>query len=110
MSYINKEFDTFNEDEVEELDNCIILTDDDGNEVSFEFIDSIDYDGHDYAVLLPFESENNEDDGELVILEVVEDENDAEMVSFISVEDENVLDEVFKIFKERYADEFNFED
>ena len=33
----------------EELDNIIILNDEDGNEVKFEFLDLIKYSGEEYA-------------------------------------------------------------
>lgn len=102
MSDMNENIEEFEE----ENENYITLTDDDGNEVSFEFLDSIEYNGHEYAVLLPFE----DTDGELVILEAAEDENDPELINFLSVEDENILNSVFDIFKEKFKDEFEFED
>ena len=39
----------------EELDNVIILNDENGNEVQFEFLDLIEYDEEEYVVLLPVE-------------------------------------------------------
>ena len=41
----------------EELDNIIILNDEDGNEVQFEFLDLIELDGEEYVVLLPVEDD-----------------------------------------------------
>lgn len=35
----------------EELENIIVLNDEDGNEVNFEFLDLIDYEGEEYIVL-----------------------------------------------------------
>ena len=84
----------------EELDNIIILNDEDGNEVQFEFLDLIELDGEEYVVLLPVEDEESEN-GEVVILKVE---------SYVSVEDEEVLNKVFEIFKEKFKDEFNFID
>ena len=40
-----------NRDEMEEIDNVIILNDENGNPVSFEFLDLIEYDGAEYVVL-----------------------------------------------------------
>ena len=37
----------------EELSNIIILNDENGNEVQFEFLDLIEYDSEEYVVLLP---------------------------------------------------------
>jgi uncharacterized protein YrzB (UPF0473 family) len=91
----------------EELDNIIILNDEEGNEVKFEFLDLIELDGEEYVVLLPTEEE--EDSEEVVILKV-EDSEDEEMESYVSVDDEETLNTVFEMFKEKFKDEFNFVD
>ena len=94
----------------EELDNIIILNDEDGNEVQFEFLDLVELDSEDYVILLPVASEDDEDaDGEVVILKV-EDSESEEEESYVSVDDEEVLNKVFEIFKEKFKDEFNFVD
>ena len=94
--------------EGEELDNIIILNDEEGNEVEFEFLDLIEFEGEEYVVLLPI-SEEDDDEGEVVILKVEDTESDEEE-SYVSVDDENVLNSVFHMFKEKFKDEFNFED
>ena len=86
----------------EELDNIIILNDEEGNEVKFEFLDLIELDGEEYVVLLPTEEE--EDSEEVVILKV-EDSEDEETESYVSVEDEETLNKVFEMFKEKFKDE-----
>jgi uncharacterized protein YrzB (UPF0473 family) len=91
----------------EELDNIIILNDEEGNEVKFEFLDLIELDGEEFVVLLPTEEE--EDSEEVVILKV-EDSEDDEMESYVSVDDEETLNTVFEMFKEKFKDEFNFVD
>ena len=94
----------------EELDNIIILNDEDGNEVQFEFLDLVELDSEEYVILLPVASEDDEDaDGEVVILKV-EDSESEEEESYVSVDDEEVLNKVFEIFKEKFKDEFNFVD
>ncbi len=94
----------------EELDNIIVLNDENGEEVSFEFLDLIELDGEEYVVLLPVEEEENEDEaGEVVILKV-EDTESEEEESYVSVDDEEILNKVFDIFKEKFKDEFNFTD
>ena len=90
----------------EELDNVIILNDEEGNEVRFEFLDLIELDGEEYVVLLPME----EDSEEVVILKVEDSEDDEEMENYVSVDDEDTLNQVFEIFKEKFKDEFNFID
>ena len=91
----------------EELDNIIVLNDENGEEVQFEFLDLIELDGEEYVVLLPIEDDEEEDEGEVVILKV-EDTESEEEESDVSVDDEEILNKVFEIFKEKFKDEFNF--
>lgn len=91
--------------EGEELDNIVVLNDEEGNEVEFEFLDLIEYEGEEYVVLLPTEDE--EEAGEVLILKL-EDTESEEEESYVSVEDEEVLNKVFEIFKDKFKDEFNF--
>ena len=93
----------------EGLDNIIVLNDENGEEVPFEFLDLIELDGEQYVVLLPVEDEDSEDSGEVVILKV-EDTESEEEESYVSVDDEETLNKVFEIFKEKFKDEFNFLD
>ena len=96
--------------EGEELDNIIILNDEDGNEVKFEFLDLIDYEDEEYIVLLPVTEEGEEEEGEVVILKVEDTDDDSEEESYVSVENEDTLNKVFEIFKERFKDYFDFVD
>ena len=93
----------------EELDNVIILNDEDGNEVQFEFLDLIEYDGEQYVVLLPTEESDDVEVGEVVILKLEDSESEDEE-EYTSVEDEDVLNAVFEIFKDKFKDDFNFVD
>ncbi len=92
----------------EELDNIIALTDEEGNEVKFEFLDLVELDGEEYVVLLPTEDEEEND--EVVILKVEDTEGEEDMESYVSVDDEETLNKVFEMFKEKFKDEFNFVD
>ena len=92
----------------EGLDNIIVLNDENGEEVQFEFLDLIELEGEEYVVLLPLE-EDEDEAGEVVILKV-EDTESEEEESYVSVDDEEVLNKVFEIFKEKFKDEFNFID
>ena len=96
--------------ENEELDNIVILNDEEGNEVQFEFLDLVELDNEEYVVLLPVTSEGEEDEGEVVILKLEDTEDDSDEESYVGVEDEEILNKVFEIFKEKYKDEFNFVD
>lgn len=100
--------DMINDLEDEELTNIVILSDENGEDVQFEFLDLIEYDSEEYVILLPVVEEGEEDDGEVVILRV--ENSGEEDESYISVDDEEVLTTVFEIFKEKFKDEFNFTD
>ena len=96
--------------ENEELDNIIILNDEQGNEVKFEFLDLVELDEEEYVVLLPVSEEGEEDEGEVVILKLEDTDEDTDEESYVGVEDEEILNKVFSVFKEKYKDEFNFVD
>lgn len=88
----------------EEEINILTLTDENGNETEFEYLDVIEYEGDEYLILLP----TAEDNDEIVILQIepVDEENE----NYLAVEDEAVLVAVYEIFKERYKDILTFED
>lgn len=92
----------------EELDNIIVLNDEEGKEVQFEFLDLVEYEDEEYVVLLPIE-DAEDDAGEVVILKVEDTESEDEE-SYVSVDDQETLNTVFEIFKEKFKDEFNFLD
>ena len=94
----------------EDLDNVIILNDEDGNEVKFEFLDLIELDDEEYVVLLPVTEEGEEEEGEVVILKVEDTDEDSDEETYVSIEDEETLNKVFEIFKEKFKDDFDFVD
>lgn len=88
----------------EEESSILTLTDENGQETQFEYLDCIEYNGKEYLVLLPAEDEANQ----IVILEI--EPVDEETENYVAVEDETTLDAVYDIFKERYKDVLTFED
>ena len=88
----------------EEESSLLTLTDENGVETEFEYLDCIVYNEVEYLVLIPAQEDSNE----IVILEIqpVDEENE----NYVAVEDEAVLDAVYDIFKERFKDVLNFED
>lgn len=88
-----------------DFDNVIVLNDESGNEVEFEFLDLIEYEGEEYVVLLPKEK----DADEVVILRLEESDNSDEE-SYVSVDDDDILNIIFAIFKEKFKNDFNFID
>ena len=69
----------------EEENNIISFIDENGEEVDFEYMDCIEYEGKEYLALLPIDEEDNS----VVILEVEPVDEDNE--NYLSVEDEDVL-------------------
>ena len=94
-----------NEELMEEMENegtLITLEDEEGNEVEFEFLDVVEYEGEEYIVLI----ENDEDADEVVILKI--HAIDEETEEYASIEDEALLEKLFEIFKEKYEGDINF--
>ena len=88
----------------EEETSILTLTDENGQDVDFEYLDCIEYQGKEYLVLMPCDEAGTE----IVILEVepVDEENE----NYLSVQNEDTLNAVYAIFKEKYEDVLTFED
>ena len=88
----------------EEEVSILTLTDENGNDVNFEYLDCIEYEGVEYLILAP----EGDEEGETIILEVqpVDEENE----NYVGVEDETILEAVFGLFKEKYKDVLEFEE
>ncbi len=95
--------DEKNLEEFQNDDALITLVDDEGNEVDFELLDVIEYEGEEYIVLI----ENDEDADEVVILKIhaIDDETE----EYVSIDDENLLQKLFEVFKQKYEGDINFE-
>ena len=93
-----------NEILMEEEESILTLTDENGVDMQFEYLDCIQYQGIEYLILMPL----TEESAEIVILEIqpVDEENE----NYVAVEDEAILDAVYGIFKESYKDVLNFAD
>ena len=87
---------------LEEEESVLTLTDENGEETRFEYLDCIEYEGKEYLVLLPEESD------EIVILEV--EPVDEETENYIAVESEETLNAVYAIFKDHFKDVLTFGD
>lgn len=82
----------------EELqNNYVLLTDENGNEVEFEHIDTVEVDGQLYMAFIPAQLAVDEE-AEVVILKVVEEDGEEVLVS---VEDDEEADRIFAIVMER---------
>ena len=76
----------------------ITLTDEDGIETEYEYLDTIAYKGKDYCVLYPNIDSDEED---YIILEIVETD-DPEYDDYRGVPDEKIMNTVFKIYCSKY--------
>ena len=88
----------------EEETSILTLTDENGQDIDFEYLDCLEYQGKEYLILMPAEEES----AEIVILEIqpVDEENE----NYLAVEDEEILDAVYEIFKEKFKDVLTFEE
>ena len=92
------------------------LSTEDGDEVDFTMLDTIEYQGDSYIVLVPLdEDEEGDDDGqdgeetvEVVILKVVPGE-DGDEDEYETVDDDETLDALFELFHDRHVGEYEFE-
>ncbi len=80
-----------------EENNYVLLTDENGNEVEFEHIDTVEVDGQMYMAFIPAQLAVDEE-AEVVILKVVEEDGEEVLVS---VEDDEEADRIFAIVMER---------
>ena len=73
----------------EEEESQITLTGEDGEEITFDYLDCLTYQDTEYLVLMPTDTEETQ----IVILEIqpVDEENE----TYLPVEDEAVLDAVY---------------
>ena len=95
----------------EEFESTFItLTDEDGNEIELEYLDTVEYNGAVYMSFFPTipegeeESavENSEEYG-LIILKVVSDNGEEE--ELVTIDDEAELNAVYDLFMERLFEE-----
>jgi len=81
---------------MEEMTNIIELIDEENNSVSFEHIMTLEYEGQEYIVLEPLELQDDDEEGEVVILKVEQDENGDDI--YVTIDDEEELEEVYDAF------------
>ena len=93
---------------LENNEHLVTFTDDDGNEVNLEHLDTLTVDEKAYIVCVPFVDDDNEEVEEVIIFAAIKDDNDEDC--FVQEEDEDILEAVYQEFKERNADMFDFED
>ena len=87
-------------------DEIVMLTTDEGKQIKFFHIGTLEYKEKFYAAFQPAEEVEGVDDDEVVIFEVKMDEDPNSTESeLVAIEDEKLLDEVFDEFCKRFDEE-----
>lgn len=92
------------EEELEQGADIIVLKDEAGRDVRFEFLDLLEYDGEEYAILM----QEDDDSGEVVILRLEGEDEEGE--DYVAVEDEETLDQVYELFRQKHRNDYHFID
>ena len=97
-------FDKNNEiEENEEYDPEIYtLTDEEGNELHFALLGTLEHNGETYEALIPVNEDGEEESSEYVILKCSVDENGEDILE--TIEDDDEFDEIADIFVEEVSD------
>ncbi len=92
-------------EELEEYDPEIYtLTDEDGNELHFALLGTLEHEGEVYKALIPVNENGEEESSEYVILKCTQDENGEDMLE--TIEDDEEFDKIADIFDDEFSDIF----
>ncbi len=86
-----------------ENENVFTLTDEEGNESEFEFLDELVIDDVTYLALIPVDG----DEEEYVVLKVVVDENGDEIL--VTIDDDDEFDRVVDAFEDHFMSEMDLD-
>ena len=88
-----------NKEDIIPEEDIITVIDDDGKEFYFEELDRIETaDGKKYVAMLPLDEDEDDEEGGVLILEVLEENGESYLAE---IEDENVFEEIGNIFEDR---------
>ena len=79
---------------MEENNNLVQLQDENGNDISFEHLMTVEYEGSYYVVLEATEDTDDCKEGEAIILKIIRDEESGDDV-YATIEDEEEFNAVF---------------
>lgn len=88
----------------------VVLTDEDGQEIEFEVLGSIDYDGITYVGLVEHFDDPQaqlESDGTMIVLKAIEDDNGEELL--VTIDDEE-LAKVLPAFEEALGEIYDIDE
>ncbi|MBR4204730.1 MAG: DUF1292 domain-containing protein [Clostridia bacterium] len=93
-------------DEIEENEEydpeIYTLTDEDGNELNFALLGTLEHEGGVYKALIPVGEDGEEESSEYVILKCTVDENGEDVLE--TIEDDDEFDRIADIFDDEFAD------
>ncbi len=102
-------FDPENENVNEEYDpEVYTLTDEEGNELQFALLGTLEHEGQTYKALIPVSENGEEESEEYVILKCGVDEDGEDILE--TIEDDEEFDRIADIFDDEFADIFYDED
>jgi uncharacterized protein YrzB (UPF0473 family) len=84
---------------MEDFSDIFTLVDSEENEIDYELLDVVPFEGSEYAVLLPMDDDS--DEKSVTILKLLAGADDDVEDTLEGIEDERVLQEVFRLFRER---------
>ena len=96
---------------MEENREFFMLTDEDGNEIEFELIGSVEIKGVEYYAMIPADAADQaqEDGGfcEYVILKKEKDEAGEDM--FVTIDDDDEFDDIADVFDDMFSEEIDYD-
>ena len=96
---------------MEENREFFMLTDEDGNEIEFELIGSVEIKGVEYYAMIPADAADQaqEDGGfcEYVILKMEKDEAGEDM--FVTIDDDDEFDDIADVFDDMFSEEIDYD-
>ncbi len=99
------------EDKIEEIEEneeydpeIYTLTDEDGKELNFALLGTLEHEGSVYKALIPVDENGEEESSEYVILKYTVDENGEELHE--TIEDDEEFDRIADIFDDEFSDIF----
>lgn len=82
--------------------DLIETVDEDGNPITFQLFDVIEFENKEYALLLPFDEDDESDESEMVLMRLITEDNDE--YSFETIDDEEEFEAVAE-YIESFGDE-----
>ena len=93
----------------EKNENIVVLLDDEGKEYKLEILDILEHGGKEYAVGLPADTPEDEEEATVLIMHIVHANEEEDILE--PIEDEKELQAVFEVFKTHMDnEEFEFEE